>query len=323
MDLLSNILRNPYRRETITGTRLYNHGINHVEILTGKNGDGQFDSMISETTAVIVDFAENITGEASDIIKQKAKTSILDNTKLQFEMKVHRDYPIIMSKYFKDTTEFKEFFPYGLNEFNKITKEKFTIISGRYLETLTTYQGGLITAQMITDITAIRNNYISARALQTDKKADLKSDRLEAKVDRVPLEDQLFKNIHTLTAMHYQHPELVYEYFDMTLLFPHTHAKAEPYTVTVPAGRAVDSGLTNIVGKTARFKNNGVGPIMIYTVADLNHLEPVDSHRAFIMQSDEETEKLISDIGSPNDPYLIIRNLSDLTEAVVAIEWVE
>ena len=315
-------LKNIFDRDTITNLRLANGGNAHIQILIKKNVNGEYDVIISDTTALHIDLLANITEGLSDINIQKAKTAIVDNIELQFDDKVHRLFPVIMSKYYKDTTEFKEFFPFGLTEYNKIPREQFANISGRFLGTLTTYQGGVITAQMVTDVTAIRNNFIAARNLQEVKKSDVKTDRLEGNVARVPFQNQLYKNFHTLAAKFSDHPELVEEYFDMKLFFPKSQHGTEPYTVTVLAGKTADSGLTNIVGKTARFKAIQ-GPVMIYTVPDLNHLDPVDSQRAFIMQTDDEAEKLISDIGGLNDPYLVIRNLSDLTEAVVEIEWVD
>jgi hypothetical protein len=326
MNILKNILRNIFRRKRITKTRLRACGQNHIEVLNGKNDAGQFDTMISQTTDTYIKFFGKLTGEASDLAIQKAKTQIVDSIMLQFEKKVRRDYPLITSKYFNDTPEYTEFFPGGLTEFNRITKEKFEIICNRFLGTLNTYQGGVLTPQMVTDYTAIRDNYVSAHAVQTDKKSDVKTFRLEGKVARLAFENQLYKNLHNLAAMYCETPELVYEFFDTTLLFPHTHHEDddtidEEFSVELQTHETKNSGLTNIVGKKARFINLTDAKVLIWTVASLDNLEP--SATALTLDADGEVEVLLSELGGPDFPFLILRNLSDELEAEVVIEWVE
>ena len=326
MNILKNILRNIFRRKRITKTRLRVFGQNHIETLNGKNDAGQFDTIITETTDVYIKFFGKLTGEASDLAIQKAKTQIVDTIMMQFEKKVRRDYPLITSKYFNDTPEYTEFFPYGLTEFNRITKEKFEIICNRFLGTLTTYQGGVLTPQMVIDYKAIHDNYVSAHAVQTDKKADVKTFRLEGKEVRIKFENQLYKNLHTLAAMFCENPDMVYEFFDTTLLFPRTQHEdddngGDEYSAVLEPSETKDSGLTNIVGKTARFINVGESQVMVYTVASLDNLDP--SPTAKTLEPDDEVEIPLSELGAPDFPYLILRNLSDTLEAEVIIEWVE
>ena len=323
MRVLPTYYKNFFHNEKITNLRLGIGGNANIQILILKNNAGEYDTMISDSTAKHIAFVANISGGISDLNTQKAKTSIVNNIITQFEQKVHRDFPVIMSKYYKDTTEYAEFFPFGLTEFNRITKEKFENLCARFLGTLTTYQGGLITAQMVTDITAMHTNFIAAQNLQTQKKADVKTDRIEGNLDRVPFENQLYKNFHTLAAKFSDNPEKVEEFFDMKLFFPVSKHGEEPYSVSVDPGKTADSGLTNIVGKTGHFFNNSEGKVEIYTVADLIHLDPLPGQNTLIMDSGEEADAILSDIGASNNPYLIIRNLSDSTVAIVVIELVE
>jgi hypothetical protein len=297
-----------------------------IEILTAKNTTGQYDTLISALTNAYIAFFGKLTGEITDLAIQKAKTMIVDNIMRQFEDKVHRDYMVIGSKYYKDTAEFIEFFPNGLDEYSKITKSSFEGIITRFIAALTSHQGGVITALMLADYTAIKNNYVSAHALQSDKKSDVATNRIEGKLKRVDMENELYLALLTITSEFYTTPEVIKEYFKTDLLYPHTHhaedeTEDEEFSVTLEPLQTKDSGLTNITGKKALFTNISEAKAQVYTVASLDDLEP--GAMAKTLEPDDELEILISALGDATNPFLIIRNLSDELEAEVVIEWID
>ena len=257
---------------------------------------------------------------------QKAKTLIVDNIILQFVQKVHKDYFVIGSKYEKDSPEFIEFFPNGLDEYNDISKTNFEVIIKHFIQCLTTYQGGVITPAMLADYQANSANYESAHAIQSQKKSDVSAARESGKIVRIDFEDDLYFALLSITAEFVTTPTVIKEYFKVNLLYPPSHQPdddndEEDFSVILDPLETKDSGLTNIVGKTARFINVSEAKVLIYTVANLDHLDP--SPTAITLEPDAEIEILLSEIGASDNPYLILRNMSDEIEAEVVIEWVE
>ena len=326
MSFLKHFLSNPFRQKRITKNRLRIYGQSVIEIITGKNTAGKYDSLISRLTASYIDFFGHVSGELTDMAIQKAKTLIVDNIILQFEQKVHQDYFVIGSKYEKDSPEFIEFFPNGLSEYDKITKTDFEAIIARMIAAVTTYQGGVITNEMKEDYQAILDNYVAAHAVQSQKKSDVSTDREEGKVARTKFEDDLFFALLTITAEFVATLNVIKEYFKVNLLFSPAHqSDDEPdddeFSVVLNPSETKDSGLTNIVGKTARFINVTGARVLIYTVASLDNLDPPAD--ALTLEAEAEVEILLAEIGAADNNYLIIRNLSDEMEAEVIIEWVE
>ena len=326
MSFLIHFLRNPFRQRRITKFRLRVYGQSVIEIITGKNTAGQYNSLITRLTASYIDFFGKISGELTDLAIQKAKTLIVDNIILQFEQKVHQDYFVIGSKYNEDSPEFIEFYPNGMTEYNHINKTNFEMIIARFIAAVTTYQGGVITPDMLSEYEAIRENYVAAHAVQSQKKSDVSSDREGGKVARTKFENDLFFALLTITAEFVETLNVIKEYFQVNLLFrPSDQSDDEPdddeFSVLLDLSETKDSGLTNIVGKTARFTNVTAARVLIYTLASLDNLDPPDN--ALTLEAEAEVEIALAEIGDAGNNYLILRNLSDEMEAEVIIEWVE
>jgi hypothetical protein len=326
MSFLKNFLRNPLSQKKITKNRLRIYGQSVIEIITGKNGSGQYDMLISRLTNSYIKFFGKISGELTDLAIQKAKTTIVNNIILQFEQKVHKDYFLIGSKYEEGSPEFIEFFPNGKSEYDGISKTMFESIIIRFIAALTTYQGGVITPALLAEYEAIQDNYVAAHAIQSQKKSDVSTNREEGKVARTTFENDLFFAILNITAEFVETRNVIKEYFKVNLLFSPAHqpdddTEDEEFSVILATLETKDSGLTNIAGKKARFINVSEAKVLIYTVANLENLDP--SPTAITLDPDAEIEILLSELGAPDYPYLILRNLSDELEAEVVIEWVE
>ncbi len=325
MDILHFILRNIFRNKRITKKRLRVFGLSVINALIAKNTEGQFDTLIAALQAIFAELNKYVVEQDTHLAQQKGRTSFLDGIVTLFEQKIHRDYMVIGSKYYKDKPEYLEFFPLGLDEYNKISREDFEILITRIITGLTTNQGGVLTAQMVTDYTTIKTNYLNGLASQTEKKVTVKSDRDLGNLARVSFEDQLYFTLLTLAAMNFQNPQVVREFFDTSILFPHTHKPMEDntddeFSVVVAPEEVKDSGLTNIVGKTARFINNSDGIAQIGTTASLDNMEPQTTFITVLPDDDAEVE--IATLHNPTDPFLIIRNLSTTAELELIIEWI-
>ena len=320
MKILKPVLTNPFRRKRITNKRLRIFTEAVIQVLTEKNDAGQYDTLISALTAVYILFYGKLSTSENELTTQKSKTMVVNNIRRQFELKVHRDQMVVGSKYFKDTPEYAVFFPNGLSEYNQISKLNFEIIMDRFIAAVTTYQGGVITPQMLTDYNAIKTNYIAAFNVQAAKKADVKITKAEANTVRTTLEDQLYFTLLTLTAIFHTDTDVVNSYFDTTLLFPAHHSEVD-YIVVVPPHEAKDSGLTNIVGRKARFTNISLARGQVYTSSAIDKLEP--NSRAIIVEPEGEQEEFIVDLGDIGDAYIIIRNLSDTDDLEMVIDWID
>ena len=325
MDILKYILRNIFRSKRITKKRLRVFGLSVINALIAKNTEGQYDTLIAALQAIFADLNQYVVGQDTHLAQQKGRTSFLDGIVTLFEQKIHRDYMVISSKFYKDKPEYLEFFPEGLTEFNKISREDFELLISRIIEGLTTYQGGVLTAQMVTDYTTIKTNYLNGLSSQTAKKVTVKSDKDLGNIARVAFEDQLYFTLLTLAALNFQNPQVVREFFDTSILFPHTHKPMEDntddeFSVVVAPEEVKDSGLTNIVGKTARFINNSNGIAQIGTTASLDDMEAKPTFITVL--PDDEAEVEIATLHNPTDPFLIIRNLSTTDELELIIEWI-
>ena len=120
-------------------------------------------------------------------------------------------------------------------------------------------------------------------------------------------------------------PEKSRLFFDSSKLYPHTKthnvvAGDDDFSVKLAANETKNTGLTNIIGKKARFVSMKGGRVKIYTVASLDNL--TQSPQSVTLEADGDFVYSMTELGSPTNAYLILCNMTN-EEAEIIIEWVD
>jgi len=314
MDLLI-YLRNFYSVEQIIDMRLSLHVQDFLDRIIARN-NGQYDTIISDTTAAYTTFFGYVSGESTDQAIQKGKTLLVDNIVNQFEQKVHRDYSVITTSFYKDTPEYLEFFPHGLTEYNNISRGNTEILMNRLITAITNHQSGGINPAMLLAYQGIRTNYLAAHTAQTSQKSNVSTDKIAGEQARKALEEIMFANIHTLAASFAADISQVKEFFNTSLLYYHGHeGQSElgvPHIIPLAENEMRNSGLSGIVGLSARIINPGPGKLKVFTVSSLQNIT-IPSQAVNIDAFGDITVELSKIGDKPDNKYLIIVNLDAIT----------
>jgi len=315
MDLIY-YLRNFYNSELITSPRFALHVQDFLDRTTSRNLNGQFDIILANTTPAYVNFFNLISGESTDKAIQKGKTMLVDNIVDQFKKKVQRDYPVITSVFYKDTPEYKEFFPNGLTEYDNITRANTEILMNRMIAAITNHQSGGINPTMLAAYNGIRTSYQSSHTAQAGKKSDVTTDKTQGGQARKALEQIMFANIHTLAAQFAADISQVKEFFNTSLLYYVGHeGQSElgvPHIIPLAENEMRNSGLSGIAGLSARIINPGPGKLKVFTVSSLQNI--TIPPQAVTIDAFGDITVDLTEIGDkPDNKYLIIVNLDSIT----------
>ena len=123
----------------------------------------------------------------------------------------------IRDKLTKGSAAYTEFFPQGLVEIGQARHGQITGILDRLITAADKHKAAL-GPELLTEFTALKANYISARDGQVEAKGDLAQARAELAAARSVLELQLGRNILAIASHHLGHPERAVDYFTQSLL---------------------------------------------------------------------------------------------------------
>lgn len=162
-------------------------------------------------------FDEKLSARTTLQATQSGGTITKDEALQLFRTTVRQREGRIRDKLVKGSGPYAEFFPRGLQEYNKARHGQVTGLLARLIAAADKYKTTLGT-ELLTEFTALKTTFANARDGQVEAKGDLAQARANVASTRTALELQLGKNILAIAFHHLAHPERAVDYFNQSLL---------------------------------------------------------------------------------------------------------
>lgn len=211
----------------ITPTYLARFSDDAIAKLIQNNIAKAYDSVLIPLQNAIIPLRSELGQVDVTMNTQVGKTATVDGFIEDFSGYMKDNYIFIAAALGGDKTPaFKEFYPKGKTEYNKITKTKIPTVMERLNTVAVTYKaklGAIITAQL----QGFQTQWIATRGSQLQQKSALKTNRVDRSVARKNLEMELLKTIHFIGNKFPGDEKQSMSFFDFNLLFGARHKSLE------------------------------------------------------------------------------------------------
>ena len=306
-----------YAETRIIDKRILNYADEQVFAMEANNTNHLFDGMITPTKGASHNLRVKFNLEKETKADQFGSTITVDEYEATYVANVRRAVKNVSFLYPKGSATYKVFFPEDLVYYTKPLRDSIGDQIDHFIGKYTLHPE--LGAEMLDAFTDLKAAFDPARATQRGLIADVGTLITVTSTERNALNLQLQSNLLKIADIYKGQPEMADRFFKQHLLYPyhvdHTH---DEFVFTLLADETKNTGLTNIVGKRARFVLKKGSSVRIYTVASLDNLEPGDEYADLV--ADDDVVYKMEQIGVDTNPYLIIRNLAT-DEAELIIKW--
>ena len=174
-------------------------------------------ALLAPTEAAFDDFDEKLSARTTLQAVQSGGTITKDEALELFRTTVRQREGRVRDKFPKGSAAYTEFFPLGLNDYNKARLGQVPALLDRLITAADKHKTAL-GPELLAEFTALKATYFGARDGQVEAKGDLAQARADLATTRTALELQLGKNILTIALHHLGHPERAADYFNQSLL---------------------------------------------------------------------------------------------------------
>ena len=174
-------------------------------------------ALLAPTEAAFGAFDAALSARTTLQATQSGGTITKDDALQLFRTTVRQREGRVRDKFAKGSGSYAEFFPQGLQEYNKARLGQVPGLLDRLITGATKHQAEL-GPELLAEFTALKNSFSTARDGQVDAKGDLAQARANVDTTRSVLELQVGKNILAIASHHLGSRERAADYFNQSLL---------------------------------------------------------------------------------------------------------
>lgn len=260
---LRTFFKNHFNTREVSDDNLRKFVEDHLNRMISHNGSAVYATYIQDTQVLYDKFNTFIKQEDQTFTAQQGKTLLTDKILSEFVSLVSRKEGAVRSEFGKDSPEYQEFFPSGLNEYHQVSKANAEMLMERMRNKGQIYVATL-GQNFVTLFSDILNNYLAARngQLQAMGEVDsLKSDALNA---RNALSIQLMKNLLFIALQYVGQTDRLDDFFSQEIVRRKNTTEDGKSTETAPANKITNIESQGITANTeVNFENTGTVPLRI------------------------------------------------------------
>ncbi|MGL4362016.1 MAG: hypothetical protein ACRCSG_01815 [Cellulosilyticaceae bacterium] len=273
--------------------------------MISNNTAGLYSSYIQDTQNLYDKFNTYIKSEDQTFTAQQGKTMLTDKILSDFVALVSRKEGAVRSEFGKDSPEYQEFFPLGLNEYHQVSKANAEMLMERMRNKGQIYISTL-GQNFVTLFSDIMDAYLTARNEQLQKMGEvdtLKSDALRA---RNELSVQVMKNLLFISLQHVGYTDRLDDFFSQEIIRRRNSSDDGTISETAPSNSITNIESQGITANTEiNFENTGTVPLRIGLSNDDTTLP---SHNGTVVLAGKTIIVTASLLGSGD--YLNVENMS-------------
>jgi len=193
------------------------YAFDHIQRMIANNENHEFDTMVADTVAAYEGYFGAITHEDVSQALQKSYTKNVDEIMDEFIHEVREKEVVISYHFGRDSAEYLEFFPRGLNEYNQATKTSIENLMVRMVEVGTKYKS-VLKQPFVNLFTQFVADYHAARELQGRQKGVVTAEKTVSEKTRDELEMQLNHNLLALAQKYLGNSSRGLDFFDQSII---------------------------------------------------------------------------------------------------------
>jgi len=260
---LRTFFKNHFNTREVSDDNLRKFVEDHLNRMIANNGGGTYTQYIQDTQVLYDKFNTFIKNEDQTFTAQQGKTMQTDKILADFVALVSRKEGAVRSEFGKDSPEYQEFFPAGLNEYHQISKANAEMLMERMRNKGQTYIA-VLGQNFVTLFSDILTNYLAARNAQLQLMGEvdtLKSDALQA---RNSLSVQIMKNLLFIALQFVGSPDRLDDFFSQEIVRRKTSSEDGSSKEVAPANKIINVESQGITPNTeVNFENTGTVPLRV------------------------------------------------------------
>ena len=238
---------------------------NLIASLTNNNPLGVYTAQIASLTAVYTTYFGNYETKSVNIAEKVGKTNSLDIVTALFAHTVRSKYNAIAAAFPVGESVYIEFFPHGMTEFSRLTRDNVQTVSHRIATKATEYMSSLGGAPFAAIFTTLETNITTAIGGQNTGKAVLKTITSSVITNRAPVEDETMKTMYAVGFQCWPNQSLCRSYFDFSLLFGvNTHPSVVETGVAAANANTLCVGTGIVATSVFTLKNKADFPVTFF-----------------------------------------------------------
>ena len=298
-----------FDRENIIDSRFQVFLRNLIASLTNNNPAGVYTTLIASLTAVYTTYFGNYETKSVNIAEKVGKTNSLDTVTALFASTVRSKYNFIAAAFPIGESVYIEFFPHGLTEFSRLTRDNVQSVSHRIATKATEYMASLGGAPFAAIFTTLETNITTAIGAQNTGKAVVKTITSSVITNRGPVEDETMKAMYAVGLQCWPNQSLCRSYFDFSLLFGvNTHPSVVVTGVAAANANTLCVGAGIVTTSVFTLKNKSDVPFTFFATHVVNGAMvgvPV------IVLAHHETVMAFAEFGAADMLFLYVKNETD------------
>lgn len=223
---LKMFYRNHFATKEISDNSLKQFTEIHIQRLAAKNTGGQYNQIISDTTAVYNAYFSSLTDENTKFAVQQGRTINVMKVVKEFKQMVSQKEGTIRGIWGVASKEYQEFFPYGITEYWAALLSNIETLITRFANSAALHQADL-GAAFVNLFNDYKTNFAIARSAQLLKMAEVVDAKTLAAQNRTALEIQLMKNVNTLAIEFAGNVDEAMDFFNQSVLKNNRKKKVE------------------------------------------------------------------------------------------------
>jgi hypothetical protein len=269
---LRTFFKNHFNTREVSDDNFRKFVEDHLNRMISNNTTNLYTSYIQDTQVLYDKFNTYIKSEDQTFTAQQGKTMLTDRILSDFVALVSRKEGAVRSEFGKDSPEYQEFFPLGLNEYHQVSKANAEMLMERMRNKGQIYVNAL-GQNFVTLFSDMMGAYLHARNEQLQKMGEvdtLKSDAMRARND---LSLQVMKNLLFISLQHIGYTDRLDDFFSQEIIRRRSSTDDGSISETAPANSITNIESQGITANTeVNFENTGTVPLRIGLSNDDNTL---------------------------------------------------
>lgn len=215
---IERFFENHLANRQISGEELRQFTEDHIGKLKALSAlPANLAALLAPTEVAFSAFDAALSARTTLQASQSGGTITKDDALQLFRTTVRQREGRVRDKFAKGSGLYAEFFPQGLQEYNKARLGQVPGLLDRLITGAIKHQVQL-GPELLAEFTALKTTFSSAREGQVDAKGDLAQARANVATTRTALELQVGKNILVIASHHVGSSERAADYFNQSLL---------------------------------------------------------------------------------------------------------
>ncbi len=310
-----------FNTNDITPDRLVIFAKDLLARLTKANASGAFTAQIATLTTYIASLEADISGVDTTLNLQSGQTDEVDLLTHNFGARLSiLEGVIAFSLGGVNTIAYKEFFPRGLSEYNKITRPKMPTFVARIKKAAIKYSTEL-GAIVANELEGFEAKYVAARDAQNTSITGLSSTRIDRNKAERDMQKGLTQSVHLVGSIYPTDIVKCSACFNFNLLYTVAHRKHVLYIGTLIEDETrtiINRSFTDNVTITIRSKGTNAG-IEVWLAATADGLPTI---LLATVAPGKASIVVPSSLGDIDNTFLLIKNASAVNGAVYEVETI-